>query len=77
MQLATTLKGVTAALATLDTLAVGYFPQVSASIFQSIHVATVLYTTVPLCDRIGCTLSAFFLSAFALLPTLSWSEIKT
>ena len=41
MQLATILKGVTPALATLDMQAMGYFAQVSVSIFQSEHIAII------------------------------------
>ena len=38
MQLVTTLKGVTPALATVDTQEMNYFAQVSASTFQSEYI---------------------------------------
>ena len=46
MQLATILKGVTPALATVDMQAMGYFAQVSASIFQSEHAHVTILVTM-------------------------------
>ena len=64
MQLATTLKGVTPALATVDMQAMGSFAQVSASIFKSEHIGTCVHlqpcsikTTVPICLLLAYQLS--------------------
>ena len=61
MQHATTLKGVTPALATVDTQAMGLLAQVRSSIFQSyvrMTLSVSLYTGIRLNNRMSLTLWA-------------------